>query len=63
VKVYVRAERAEYYAEGRVEKVTRYTPREALRENIRTGHFGPWEDEYRALCVRRDGRGHADARA
>lgn len=33
-----------------VQDETRYTLHDVLRENTRTGTFGPWEEKYRALC-------------
>lgn len=33
-----------------VQQTTRYTVREALRENYRTNMYGPWKPEYLALC-------------
>jgi hypothetical protein len=44
----------EYYAARHVVECTLYTPRQALAENLRTQHFGPWKDSYRALCVSDD---------
>jgi hypothetical protein len=38
----------------RPQKQTRYTIPEVLVENERSGHFGPWVEEYRALCGRGD---------
>lgn len=40
----------EYRALMRPVAETRYTALEALRENDRSGHYGPWKPEYRALC-------------
>lgn len=34
----------------RVQKETRYTVDQAVAENRRTCHFGPWVVEYEALC-------------
>lgn len=34
----------------RVQQATRYTVREAAHENQRSGHYGPWREEYAALC-------------
>lgn len=34
----------------RPQKETRYTLAEAAIENQRTGHYGPWLEEYQALC-------------
>jgi len=34
----------------RLQKDTRYTVRQAIAENRRSNNFGPWVDEYRALC-------------
>lgn len=42
-------EHEEYYSALRIREFTRYTAREAWRENQRSGHYGPWKDEYRAL--------------
>jgi len=43
---------AEYYRVSRVERdsVVRYTPRQVIEENTRTGHYGPWHPELVALC-------------
>jgi len=40
----------ELYEIYQPEQMTRYTPREASRENYRTGTQGPWKPEYQALC-------------
>lgn len=40
----------EYRALMRPVAETRYTPQEALAENDRTGHYGPWKPAYIALC-------------
>ncbi len=48
--------REDFYAEYRVRKSTRYTVLEALAENGRTGHYGPWAEEYRALVADGDHR-------
>jgi hypothetical protein len=34
----------------RPQDVTRYTVRQALEENNRSGHYGPWLEKYDALC-------------
>jgi len=52
---YFATSHAEYYAEMRVQDVTRYTVRAALAHNRATNHYGPWEARYRDLC----GRGEA----
>ena len=44
----------DYYAELGVQEVTRYTLQDALTHNRRTGHYGPWERRYRALCGRQE---------
>jgi hypothetical protein len=44
--------RHEFYRARRVHTITRYSVRQACLENLRSGHFGPWKDEYRALCGR-----------
>lgn len=43
-------DRAEFFRELRVQKVTRYNLKEAARENARTGTYGPWIPEYVTLC-------------
>ena len=48
-RVWFRRPRADYYAHLRIQSVTRYSMPEALAENRRTGHYGPWKPEYRAL--------------
>jgi len=43
---------AEFYGASRVEResVVRYTLRQVLEENKRSGHYGPWRAELVALC-------------
>lgn len=40
----------EYYADARVKETTKYTPKQAALENLRSGHYGPWVERYRQLC-------------
>lgn len=40
-RVYYAVARSEYYAAKRVEESTRYTLRDVVRENGRSGHYGP----------------------
>lgn len=49
-RLYYAVARAEYYEAKRVEESTRYTLRDVVRENRRSGDYGPWKDAYRALC-------------
>jgi hypothetical protein len=50
--IYFAVNREEYHRELRVQDATTYTIAEALEENRKSGHYGPWKDEYRALCGR-----------
>jgi hypothetical protein len=43
---------AEFREKMQPQKTTRYTVRQAARENRRTNHFGPWVPEYQALTGR-----------
>lgn len=43
-------ERAEFYGLLKIVDTTRYTPRQADRENRRSNHYGPWVKRYAALC-------------
>lgn len=55
---------AEFYAARAIQATTRYTVRQACLRNLESGHYGPWEPRYRALCGRGDrvvGRISADA--
>jgi len=47
---YFAALRAEYYTDAKVQEATKYTPREAAMENLRSGHYGPWLEKYKRLC-------------
>ncbi len=48
---YFATEKAGYYDEMRVTSdITRYTPMDAVKENLASGHFGPWIQRYRDLC-------------
>ena len=49
-QIYYAVARDEFYAARRVTTTTRYTVRQACLENLRSGTFGPWRPEYRALC-------------
>lgn len=42
--------RDEYYLELRPVDVTKYTLEEAYKENVRTHSYGPWKEQYLALC-------------
>jgi len=59
-RVYFCAEVSEYYRGVRVEpdSVTRYTPRQVLEENRRSGHYGPWRPDLVALIRGRQGSPH-----
>lgn len=45
------AARAEYYADLQITERTRYRLKTAIRHNHASGHFGPWQARYRALCT------------
>ena len=45
--------RTTYYAQTQVQERTRYPAQEALAANRATGHYGPWEARYVALCTPR----------
>ena len=49
-RVYFSFARAEYYEAKHVEDSTRYTLRDIVRENRRSGNYGPWNPEYQTLC-------------
>jgi hypothetical protein len=49
-RVLVVAGIAEYEAKSKIKHVTKYTLWEAYEEEKRTGHYGPWDPQYRALC-------------
>ncbi len=49
-RVYYAVARAEFYAARQIVGSTRYTVREAFRENVQSGHYGPWRPAYRLLC-------------
>jgi hypothetical protein len=49
-KIYFYAPIEEFYTQHRVKETTKYTIKEAIENNIRTIHFGPWEPKYEALC-------------
>jgi hypothetical protein len=48
--IYYAVDRDEWYREMRLQDSTRYSPRAAWEANERSGHNGPWEERYRALC-------------
>lgn len=49
-RMYVETTIAEYDAHFKVQERTHYTVDEAWRENMRSGHYGPWLERYRELC-------------
>lgn len=49
-RIYYALNRDEWYRLMRLQKATRYSLREAGRENRKSGHYGPWAEEYRELC-------------
>jgi hypothetical protein len=50
VRVWFSIARDEFYNARRIIATTSYTVAEALRENWRSGHYGPWQPAYRMLC-------------
>lgn len=54
------AHHAEYYAEARVQEVTRYSVRDAWAANRRHGTYGPWVPRYKALCTQKQGAGRQE---
>jgi hypothetical protein len=48
-RVYYFVRRREYYRYFQPQMMTKYTALEAMRENYRTGHYGPWESYYRNM--------------
>lgn len=42
---------ADFRSLFQVAEQTRYTAMQAIAENMRTGHFGPWVEQYRELSV------------
>jgi hypothetical protein len=49
-RIWFSVSRDEYYAARQIQETTQYTCREALAENLRSGHYGPWKPIYRMLC-------------
>jgi hypothetical protein len=58
-KIYYAMSPTEFAEFLRVEEYTRYTPRQAVAENHRTGHYGPWVEKYRLQCRNRTGQARA----
>lgn len=52
-RVYYSMQREDFLRARGVIKATRYTMREVLTENMKSGHYGPWREEYRALCLKK----------
>jgi hypothetical protein len=51
-KILVEVNRTEYYLNANVKKAVSYTLFEAYEEEMRRGHYGPWDEEIRPLCSR-----------
>jgi hypothetical protein len=49
-KTYFAAPFEEFFKTYRVKESTRYTIEEAMKMNLKTVSYGPWEDKYDALC-------------
>lgn len=49
-KTYFAAPLENFFRGYSVKESTRYTVAEAIQNNLRTVHFGPWEEKYQALC-------------
>ena len=47
---YVEMRRRDFYKLFLPQMMTKYNPWEAMRENARANHFGPWLDCYREHC-------------
>jgi hypothetical protein len=60
VKCWCEFNREEYYAEFKIEDVTRYTIEEVCEQNDKHKTYGPWEDKYLALCKK--GLRHEDGK-
>src|SRR4030095_8176654 len=54
VRVHYSIPRDVYYQTMRAQEWTTYTPRQALFENFKHGHYGPWKDPYLKLCSSED---------
>lgn len=50
VPVFIRQTQSEHATHLRVLDERWYSVREALEENYRTGHYGPWEEKFRQYC-------------
>lgn len=46
----VKATKDEFYTVYLVQETTAYTVLQALDENRKSNHYGPWKPEYRSLC-------------
>lgn len=57
VRVYFAMPIERFVAERPIREQTRYSVDDALRENMRTGHYGPWVDRYRDPALLGDGPG------
>lgn len=49
-RIYYAVARKEYYAARQIVSSTRYTVKDACRQNLQSGHYGPWLSTYRAFC-------------
>ena len=47
---YVEIPRRDFYRLFWPQELTRYSPWQAMQENFRTNHFGPWDARYRQHC-------------
>lgn len=53
-KIYLTAPLKDFLETYNVKESTRYTVDEAMKENLRTVSYGPWEKKYDALCTNKD---------
>lgn len=48
--IYVGTRKEDYYKAFGVTETTKYDPMQMLEQNLKSGHYGPWEEKYKELC-------------
>jgi hypothetical protein len=59
-RVIFEQDKKKYYESRKISDVTKYTVHEALKENLKHEHYGPWEQKYLELC--KDYEGNASCK-
>lgn len=52
--IYYGIKKEDWYEGAGVKEATKYSFAQAVRKNLETNNFGPWESKYKELCIKRE---------